>query len=171
MGVQRRIRTGPSAMRPVEYVSYPGSDGFDATGCVSMVAAALRESIYAWKASSFFCSVKRCTIFAFTSERGALLGQSETSAATSRNLSLAGRYLFPNLFGLLYLLSLCFLGVLRPQRIGSSRSQTRNPYVVINHINFSMMAATIIWIYGSRLENIPEHRHKVKGRTVSPSQI
>jgi len=27
-----------------------------------------------------------------------------------------------------------------------------------------MMAATIIWIYGARLENIPERRHKVKGR-------
>ena len=35
---------------------------------------------------------------------------------------------------------------------------------VINHINFSMMAATIIWIYGARLANIPERRHKVKGR-------
>jgi len=50
------------------------------------------------------------------------------------------------------------------QDIGSSKSQTRNPYAVINHINFSMMAATIIWIYGTRLENIPERRHKVKGR-------
>lgn len=49
------------------------------------------------------------------------------------------------------------------QDIGSSKSQTRNPYAVTNHINFSMMAATIIWIYGSRLENIPERRHKVKG--------
>jgi IS4 transposase len=46
----------------------------------------------------------------------------------------------------------------------SSKSQTRNPYAVINHINFSTMAATIIWIYGTRLENIPERRHKVKGR-------
>ena len=50
------------------------------------------------------------------------------------------------------------------QDIGSSRSQTRNPNAVINHINFSLMAATITWIYGSRLENIPERRHKVKGR-------
>jgi hypothetical protein len=50
------------------------------------------------------------------------------------------------------------------QDIGSSKTQTRNPYAVINHINFSMMAATIIWIYGTRLENIPERRHKVKGR-------
>jgi len=50
------------------------------------------------------------------------------------------------------------------QDIGSSKSQTRNPYAVINHINFSMMATTITWIYGSRLENIPDRRHKVKGR-------
>ncbi|MEA2059602.1 MAG: hypothetical protein U9P10_03565, partial [Thermodesulfobacteriota bacterium] len=27
-----------------------------------------------------------------------------------------------------------------------------------------LMAAAIIWIYGIRLENIPERRHKVKGR-------
>jgi hypothetical protein len=27
-----------------------------------------------------------------------------------------------------------------------------------------MMAAAIIWIYGARLENTPERRHKVKGR-------
>ena len=50
------------------------------------------------------------------------------------------------------------------QDIGSSKSQTRNPYAVINHINFSMMAATVTWVYGTRLENIPERRHKVKGR-------
>lgn len=50
------------------------------------------------------------------------------------------------------------------QDIGSSKSQARNAHSVINHINFSMMAATITWIYGSRLENTPERRHKVKGR-------
>ena len=50
------------------------------------------------------------------------------------------------------------------QEIGSSKSQTRNAHAVINHINFSMMATTIIWIYGARLANIPERRHKVKGR-------
>ena len=27
-----------------------------------------------------------------------------------------------------------------------------------------MMAATVTWIYGARLENIPERRHKVRGR-------
>ena len=50
------------------------------------------------------------------------------------------------------------------QDIGSSKSQTRNAHAVINHINFSTMAATITWIYGSRLENTPQRRHKVKGR-------
>jgi hypothetical protein len=50
------------------------------------------------------------------------------------------------------------------QDIGSSKSQTRNAYAVMNHINFCMMAATITWIYGARLENIPERRHKVRGR-------
>lgn len=50
------------------------------------------------------------------------------------------------------------------QDIGSSKSQTRNAHAVINHINFSMMAATITWIYGERLLSIPERRHKVRGR-------
>jgi hypothetical protein len=50
------------------------------------------------------------------------------------------------------------------QDIGSSKSQTRNAYAVINHINFSMMAVTVTWIYGARLENTPDRRHKVKGR-------
>jgi hypothetical protein len=50
------------------------------------------------------------------------------------------------------------------QDIGSSKTQARNAHAVINHINFSMMAVAIIWIYGTRLENIPERRHKVKGR-------
>jgi len=50
------------------------------------------------------------------------------------------------------------------QDIGSSKSQTRNVHAVMNHINFSMMAATITWIYGARLQAIPERRHKVRGR-------
>jgi len=50
------------------------------------------------------------------------------------------------------------------QDIGSSKSQTRNAHAVINHINFSMMATTVTWIYGARLENIPKRRHKVRGR-------
>ena len=50
------------------------------------------------------------------------------------------------------------------QDIGSSKSQTRHAHAVMNHINFSLMAATITWIYGARLLNIPERRHKVRGR-------
>jgi ribosomal protein L32 len=50
------------------------------------------------------------------------------------------------------------------QDIGSNKSQTRNAYAVANHLNFSMMAATVTWIYGARLENVPERRHKVRGR-------
>ncbi len=50
------------------------------------------------------------------------------------------------------------------QDIGSSKSQIRNAHAVINHINLSMMAATVTWIYGARLENIPERRHKVRSR-------
>ncbi len=50
------------------------------------------------------------------------------------------------------------------QDIGSSKSQARNAHAVINHINFSMMAATITWIYGALIEHIPERRHKVRGR-------
>jgi len=47
---------------------------------------------------------------------------------------------------------------------GGSKSQSRSAHAVINHINFSMMAATITWIYGARLENIPECLHKARGR-------
>ena len=50
------------------------------------------------------------------------------------------------------------------QDIGSNKSQSRNAHAVINHINFSMMAVTVTWIYGARLEKIPERRHKVRGR-------
>ena len=50
------------------------------------------------------------------------------------------------------------------QEIGSSKNQTRIAHAVINHVNFSMMAATIAWIYGARRENTPERKHKVRGR-------
>jgi hypothetical protein len=50
------------------------------------------------------------------------------------------------------------------QDIGSSKTQTRTAHAVINHLNFSLMAATITWIYGARLQHIPERRHNVKGR-------
>jgi hypothetical protein len=50
------------------------------------------------------------------------------------------------------------------QDIGSSKTQTRTAHAVINHLNFSLMATTITWIYGARLQQIPERRHNVKGR-------
>jgi len=51
------------------------------------------------------------------------------------------------------------------QDIGSSKTQTRTAHAVINHLNFSLMATAITWIYGARLEHIPERRHTVKGRS------
>jgi len=51
------------------------------------------------------------------------------------------------------------------QEIGSAKSQTRNAYAVINHLNFCMMAATITWIYADRITADPKRRHLVKGRT------
>jgi len=50
------------------------------------------------------------------------------------------------------------------QDIGSLESQCRAPHAVVNHLNFCMMAATIIWIYAMQLENVPKRRHAVKGR-------
>lgn len=50
------------------------------------------------------------------------------------------------------------------QDIGSSKSQNRNAYSVINHINFALMATTITWIYATRIESTPERRHHVRGR-------
>jgi hypothetical protein len=41
------------------------------------------------------------------------------------------------------------------QEIGSSKSQTWNPYAVINHLNFCMMAATVTWIYADHLDHAP----------------
>ena len=48
--------------------------------------------------------------------------------------------------------------------LAAAKPKLATPHAVINHINFSMMAATVTWIYGARLENTPERRHKVKGR-------
>jgi len=49
------------------------------------------------------------------------------------------------------------------QDIGASKSQSRNAHAVINHSSFTMIVITITWIYGTRLESIPERRHEVKG--------
>ena len=51
------------------------------------------------------------------------------------------------------------------QEIGSSKTQTRNPEAVINHLNFCMMAATLVWIYADRLQTAPDRRHKIRGRS------
>lgn len=51
------------------------------------------------------------------------------------------------------------------QEIGSSKSQVRNADSVLNHLNFCMMATTLTWIYADRLQNAPDRRHKIRGRT------
>ena len=50
------------------------------------------------------------------------------------------------------------------QEIGSSQTQCRNAQSVTNHLNFCMMATSIIWIYAMGLEKSPTRRHAVKGR-------
>lgn len=51
------------------------------------------------------------------------------------------------------------------QEIGSSKSQTRNADAVINHLNLCMMATTLTWIYAERLQDAPDRRHKIRGRS------
>ena len=51
------------------------------------------------------------------------------------------------------------------QEIGSSKSQVRNAESVLNHLNFCMMATTLTWIYADRLQNAPDRRHKIRGRS------
>ena len=51
------------------------------------------------------------------------------------------------------------------QEIGSSKTQTRNADAVINHLNFCMMATTLTWIYADRLQEAPDRRHKIRGRS------
>lgn len=50
------------------------------------------------------------------------------------------------------------------QEIGSSKSQTRNPDAVMNHLNFCMMSTTITWLYAERLAHTPQRSHAVNGR-------
>lgn len=50
------------------------------------------------------------------------------------------------------------------QDIGSLETQTRNPHAVINHLNFCMMATSLIWIYAMQLEKTPKRRHAITGR-------
>ncbi len=51
------------------------------------------------------------------------------------------------------------------QEIGSARSQTRDAYAVTNHLQFCMMATSLVWIYADRLQNAPDRRHQVRGRS------
>lgn len=51
------------------------------------------------------------------------------------------------------------------QDLGSASSQNRKAYSVTNHLNFCMMAATVVWIYADRIKADPKRRHIVKGRT------
>ena len=50
------------------------------------------------------------------------------------------------------------------QEIGSSKSQTRNPHAVTNHLNFCMMAATATWIYADHLDKTPQRCYAVNNR-------
>jgi len=50
------------------------------------------------------------------------------------------------------------------QEIGSSKSQTRNYHAVTNHLNFCMMAATVIWIYADHLDKAPQRCYAVNNR-------
>ena len=50
------------------------------------------------------------------------------------------------------------------QDIGSADTQTRNANAVKNHLHFCMMAASVTWIYASRLDKTPSRRHAVKDR-------
>lgn len=51
------------------------------------------------------------------------------------------------------------------QEVGSSKSQTRNADAVNNHLNFCMMATTLIWIYADRLQDAPDRKFKIRGRS------
>ena len=51
------------------------------------------------------------------------------------------------------------------QEIGSLKTQARNAHAVTNHLQFCMMAMSLVWIYADRLAPDPQRRHKVKGRT------
>jgi transposase len=50
------------------------------------------------------------------------------------------------------------------QEICSSKSQTRNPHAVTNHLNFCMMAATVTWIYADHLDQAPKRFYAVNDR-------
>jgi len=51
------------------------------------------------------------------------------------------------------------------QEIGSSQTQTRNPFAVTNHLHFCMMATTLVWIYADRIAHTPARRYATNERT------
>ena len=51
------------------------------------------------------------------------------------------------------------------QEIGSAHSQTRNPFAVTNHLQFCMLATTLVWIYAERLDHTPKRRYASQSRT------
>ena len=51
------------------------------------------------------------------------------------------------------------------QEVGSSKSQTRNPEAVLNHLHFCMMATSLTWVYADKLQYSPERKHKIRGRS------
>ncbi|MDP8219617.1 MAG: transposase [Candidatus Theseobacter exili] len=50
------------------------------------------------------------------------------------------------------------------QDLGSAETQNRHPFAVTNHLHFCMMAASLSWVYASRLEKTPSRRKAVSGR-------
>ncbi len=50
------------------------------------------------------------------------------------------------------------------QKIGSAKSQTRNPHAVTNHLNFCMMATTVTWVYADNLDHSPQRCYAVNNR-------
>lgn len=51
------------------------------------------------------------------------------------------------------------------QELGSAQSQARTADAVTNHLQWCMMAATLVWVYADRLAADPERRHGVVGRS------
>jgi len=65
-------------------------------------------------------------------------------------------------YGARWKIEACFKELKR--EIGSAETQTRNSVAVTNHLEFCMMATSIIWIYACRVTNTPNRRHAVHGR-------
>lgn len=51
------------------------------------------------------------------------------------------------------------------QEIGSGKAQVRNSSAVLNHLNFCMMAVTLTWVYAAKLQNAPDRKYKIRGRS------